>query len=104
MIALLVPSLMLMVMALQGGAVFGTATLALKLLKTTHWLAKITAMAASWLAWIAFTIGGYLYTGDSGGVMEGGAMVLLLCLACLISSLVYLVAWMLWPRRKMAVS
>ena len=93
-----------MFVAAQGAAVFGTAYLVLRLLKTSHWLAKFFAMLGSYVAWITFTVAGYLMLGGDFGMMDGGLFVFALCLTALISSFAYLLAWTLWGPIAKAVS
>jgi hypothetical protein len=81
----------------QGAAIFGTAYLALRLLKTAHRFSKVAAMSVSYAAWVALTIAGYTLLGGEGGLMDGFGLVIFLCLTALISSLVYLLMWMLRP-------
>lgn len=81
----------------QGAAIFGTAYLALRLLKTARWFSKVAAISISHVAWVAFTISGYTLLGGEGGLMDGLGLVIFLCLTALISSLVYLLVWMLRP-------
>jgi len=92
--------LILVFMAAQGGVVFGTAYLALRLFKTSHWLSKLFAMAISYAGWVTFTIAGYSLLGGGGGLMDGFGMVLMLCFFALISSLVYLVVWTVKGSRE----
>ena len=85
--------MLLSFMATQGAAVFGTAYIGLRFLKTSRRLAKFAAMSASYTAWVALTIAGYALLGGDGGLMDGFGLVLSLCLTALVSSLVYLVIW-----------
>ena len=91
---------LLMFMAAQGAAVFGTAWLMLRLLKTSNWIAKLFAMAICYVAWCAFTITGYALLGGEGGLMDGFGMILGLCILALISSFVFLVAWTVTPKSR----
>jgi hypothetical protein len=81
--------------AAQGGAVFATAWWGLRRLGTDHWLAKAAAMAVSYAAWIAFTLLLYTLMGGQGGYMDGFALLLSLCWTALVSSGLYLAAWLL---------
>ena len=91
-------------MIAQGAVVFGTAFLALRLLKSSHWLAKAAAMTLSYVAWIILTITGYSLLGGEGGLMDGFGMALMLCFTALISSVVYGIVWMVRgsPDRTLA--
>ena len=82
-------------MVAQGAAVFGTAYLALRLLKTSHWLAKVAAMIVSYFVWVAVTLVGYMLLGGEGGLMDGFGFLLILCVTAAISSFVYLLIWTL---------
>ncbi|HKQ44747.1 MAG TPA: hypothetical protein VJS47_05070 [Rhizomicrobium sp.] len=86
---------LLLFMAIQGAVVFATARWSLRFLKVSHWFGKITAMSISYTAWIVFTIAGYTVLGGEGGLMDGFGLVLFLCFTAMISSFVYLVAWIL---------
>jgi hypothetical protein len=92
-VLLLLP--LVLFMAVQGAVVFGTARLGLQLLKVSHWVAKVTAMSISYVAWIAFTITAYALPGGDFGLMDGFGLVLFLCFTALISSFVYLLIWIL---------
>ncbi|MDZ4113484.1 MAG: hypothetical protein U1E18_28350 [Brevundimonas sp.] len=81
----------------QGGAVFASAWLVTRLLKVSHWGWKSALMALSYTAWIVMTIAGYFLLSGGGGVMEGFAVVLMLCLTALASAFVYLVLWIALP-------
>jgi hypothetical protein len=81
----------------QGAAIFSTAFVALRMLRLRHWLANAPAMCVSYIAWIAFTIAGYSYTGGDGSFMKGFTVVILLCCTAAISSFLYLIAWLLAP-------
>ncbi len=86
--------------AAQGFVVLATAAVALHLLKKSSALAKFTAMAASYVAWVTFTISGYSMLGGEGGLMDGFGLVLFLCFTALVSSFIYLVAWSVFDRRR----
>jgi len=92
--------MLLVFMAIQGAVIFGTAYLALRLLKTSHWLSKLFAMGISYVAWVTLTIAGYSLLGGDGGLMDGFGMVLTLCFFGLISSFVYLVVWTIKGSRQ----
>lgn len=79
----------------QGAAVFATAWLGLRLLKVSHWLGKIAAMAVSWLAWMTATVTAYVQLGGGGGLMDGGFLLLSFCATATASSMAYLVVWLL---------
>lgn len=81
--------------AAQGGAVFATACWGLHRLGTDHWLAKVAAMAVSYAGWIIFTFIVYALIGGEGGYMDGFALLLSLCWTALVSSFLYLLAWLL---------
>ncbi|QUD86592.1 hypothetical protein [Phenylobacterium montanum] len=98
--AILVSLLSLLFVAAQGAAVFATAYVVLRAFKIRHWLAKIAAIALSYVAWIAATVGGYFLTGGDGSFMKGFAVVMMLCLTALVSSLGYLLGWLLWPKLR----
>jgi len=83
--------------AAQGFAVFATAYLGLRLIRNAHWLAKIGAIALSYPTWIAATVVGYFMIGGDGSFMKGFSIVLILCFTALVSSFVYLLAWLIWP-------
>ncbi len=83
--------------ALQGAVIFVTARLGLRLMRVSHWLGKVAAMLLSYFGWIFFTIMGYLLTGGDAGLFDGLGAVLLLCFTALISSLLYLIAWVRQP-------
>ena len=80
--------------AIQGAVIFTTAYAGLRLFKTSHWLAKILAMAVSYLLWIMITLAGYTMAGGEGGLMDGMGLVLFLFFTALVSSLVYLLTWL----------
>jgi hypothetical protein len=86
--------------ALQGAVVFGTAYLVVRSLNGSHWSEKIVAMSISYIVWIALTVSGYSLSGGEGGIMDGGLIVLMLCFTALISSFVYLLAWLFLSGRK----
>ena len=92
----------LLFVAAQGAVIFGTAFLALRLLKTSHWMAKGAAMIASYALWSTFTIVGYFLLGGDGGLMDGFGMIVGLCITALISSIVYLVVWTVRGVRETA--
>jgi len=50
-------------------------------------------MALSCVGWIAITLGGYTLLGGEGALLDGFGLLLFLCLTCIASSLIYLVAW-----------
>jgi hypothetical protein len=83
--------------AAQGAVVVSTAGLVLKYVGTSNWLAKVAASAASYVAWMAVTIAGYTILGGDGGLMDGFGLVLSLCFTALLSSLAFLVIWLLRP-------
>ena len=83
--------------AAQGSVVFGTAWLALRLLKIPGRMAKAIAMSLSCAAWLAVTLAGYFLLGGEAGFMDGFGLVLTLCQTAIASSLVYLLAWMARP-------
>jgi hypothetical protein len=85
-------------MAAQGGVIFATAYLVLRLLKTSHWMAKGAAMIASYVLWSVLTISGYFLIGGDGGLMDGFGMILGLCITALFSSIVYLAIWTIKGR------
>jgi hypothetical protein len=87
----------LLFVAAQGGVIFLTAFVGLRVLKTNHWLAKIFSMAVSYAAWILLTISGYFMLGGEGGLMDGFGFVLTLCFSALVSSGIYTVGWVLAP-------
>jgi hypothetical protein len=82
----------------QGAVVFVTAYLGLRGIGNSHWLAKLAAMSLSYLAWIIFTVGGYSLAGGDGSFMKGFAVVLGLCFTALVSSLGFLLVWLVWPK------
>ena len=86
-----------LVVLAQGAVIFGTAYLALRLLKTRHPAAKVLAMGLSWFGWVIVTCTGYFAIGGDGSIMKGFAVVLLLCVMAAGASLAYLAGWMLWP-------
>jgi hypothetical protein len=86
-------------LAAQGAAVFCLACIVLRLVKMSNWIAKIAAMAASYIAWVIFTITAYTVLGGEWGLLDGFGFVLFLCTLAGVSSAVYLLGWMLWPRR-----
>ena len=81
----------------QGAAVFITAFVVLRVLRNSHWLAKLAAMIFSYSVWIALTLWGYFALGGDGSFMKGFAIVLLLCATALVSSTIYLMGWLFWP-------
>jgi len=85
--------LLLLFVVAQGAVIFGTAKVGLRLLKFSRRPAKITAMLASYVLWIVFTIGIYAAMGGDGGLMDGFGLVLVLCCTYLISSFAYLLFW-----------
>ena len=85
--------------AAQGFAVLVTAAIALHLLGASSWQAKFLAMAVSYIAWIAFTVGGYSLLGGEGGFMDGFGMLLLLCFTALVSSFIWLVLWTIYDAK-----
>ncbi len=84
-------------MAAQGGAIFATALVARRLLRGSGAGSKITAMVASWTAWIAVTIAGYTALGGEGGLMDGALMLLFLCFLSIFSTAAYAVLWLAVP-------
>jgi hypothetical protein len=79
-----------------------TAFLALRLLRSSHWLAKIAAMIVSYAAWIVATFSGYVLLGGGLGLMEGGGMLVFLSFTALVSSFLYLLAWLtVWAWRAL---
>jgi len=85
--------LLLLFVAAQGAVIYETARVVLHLLKLSQRPAKIAAMLASYVLWIAFTIGIYAVMGGDGGLMDGFGLVLVLCCTALISSFAYLLFW-----------
>lgn len=95
---ILIAGLMLMlIMALQGAVIFGTAFLAVWRLKAAGPAAKIVAMALSWVAWVFVLVTGYWVAGGSLRLPDGFGFVLLLCATAAISSSAYLGAWFIVP-------
>lgn len=88
----------------QGAAIFTTAYLALSALKIFDRYAKICAMFLSYAVWIAGTIIGYAMIGGEGGLMDGFGLVLFLCFTALVSSALYLAAWIGWPHFEKAAN
>jgi len=86
--------LLVPLIALQGAVVFETARRSLQLMRVSHWLGKIVAMFLSYFGWISLTIAGYLLTGGDAGLMDGLGFVLFLCFTAMISTSVYLIAWL----------
>lgn len=86
-------------MALQGALIFITARFGLRLVRGSRWLGKVLAMLLSYFGWIFLTITAYMLLGGDGGLMDGFGFVLLLCFAALISSLLYLIVWVLRPSK-----
>lgn len=78
-------ALIILFMIAQGAAVFTTAQLGLRLMRTSHWLAKAAAMVFSYLGWVGFTIAGYALIGGESGLMDGLGLVLFLCFTALVS-------------------
>ncbi len=83
--------------ALQGAVIFETARRSLKVMRISHWLGKIVATILSYFGWISLTIAGYMLLGGDGGLMDGFGFILILCFTAMISTLVYLLIWLLWP-------
>ncbi|NEX91916.1 hypothetical protein [Caulobacter sp. 17J65-9] len=100
MYGILALAFILVFVAAQGAVIFATALLALRLLKTWHWLAKIVAMLVAYLAWTVATIGAYFAAGGEGGLMDGGAILLQACFTALVSTLGYLALWIVWPLAR----
>jgi hypothetical protein len=90
--------------ALQGAAVFLTANIGLRLAKVSSLWARPLAMALACVGWIAITVGGYALLGGEGGLMDGFGFVLSLRFACIVSSLIYAVAWTVQGAFKKARS
>jgi hypothetical protein len=84
----------------QGAAVFGTAYLGLRILRTSHWFGKAVAISVSYAAWVALTITGYALLRGDFGLMDGFGFVLFLCFTALISSAGYWLAWTCWPLAR----
>jgi hypothetical protein len=85
--------ILLMFVVAQGAVIFGTAYLALRLLKKSDWFLKLAAMSVSYIAWVVITVAGYILLGGEGGLMDGFGMILMLCFFALPSSLVYALIW-----------
>jgi len=83
--------------AAQGGVIFATAYLSLKLVRNSHWLAKIAAISLSYVTWITVTVVGYFMTGGDGSFMKGFSIVLLVCFTASVGSFGYAMAWLIWP-------
>ena len=79
--------------AAQGFAVLLTAALTLHLMNKSSAIAKLIAMALSYVGWVTFTVVGYSLLGGEGGQMDGFGLVLFLCFTALVSSFLYLLAW-----------
>jgi hypothetical protein len=81
-------------MAAQGIAIFATAFLASRVLRTGNSvLSRLVLMAMSWIAWIVFTIAGYTMLGGEGGFMDGFGLVWMLCLMSTIPTTVLAAIW-----------
>jgi hypothetical protein len=94
--------LIVLFMFVQGAAVFATAKYGLRLMRTSSRLAKVAAMAISYVGWLAFTIAGYVLIGGEGGLMDGSGLLLFLGLTALISSILYGLVWLFWPQSRAA--
>lgn len=84
---------LLLFAAVQGAVVFATAFVANRIVGADTRAAKAVTMTASYVGWVAITIGGYAALGGDGGLMDGFGFVLVLCFTALISSGGYLIAW-----------
>ncbi|MDQ3479804.1 MAG: hypothetical protein M3423_00450 [Actinomycetota bacterium] len=82
----------------QGLVILVTAAAGLHLLKRGGWLAKVTAMALSYVAWVTITIVGYDWLGGEGGLMDGFGLVLFLCFTAFVSSFFLLIGWTLFDH------
>lgn len=87
-------------MAAQGAAIFTTAFLTARLLRTDTALSKILQMVLSWLAWVVLTIGGYTLFGGEGGLMDGFGLILMLCSISVIPTAIFTVFWVIWPKAQ----
>lgn len=96
------PLLMLVIpfVLAQGAAVFGTAYLALRLLKASGWCWKVSAMALSYAGWVVCTLAGYFLIGGEGGLMDGLGAMFFLCGTALVSAVAYLFVWLWIPSRR----
>ena len=90
--------------ALQGAAIFATAYLAARLLKSSHWFTKCCVMAVSYATWIAVTLIGYSMLGGEGGLMDGFGLMLSLCFTALVSSVIFTTGWLAAPLFQRAVN
>jgi hypothetical protein len=81
----------------QGGAVFLTAWLAHRYLALAAGWWKPMLMLLSYFAWVFATGIGWSLLGGGWGLMEGGVMILSLFVSAALSSLVFLVFWLVLP-------
>ena len=83
--------------AAQGGAIFFTAWLVRRYLKLSSVWWKPLLMLLSYFAWIIATGIGYGLLGGGWAMMEGGLFMLGLFSSAAVSSLVYVLAWLVLP-------
>jgi hypothetical protein len=81
----------------QGGAVFLTAWLLHRYLELAISWWKPMLMLLSYFAWVLATGIGWSLLGGGWGLMEGGLMILSLFVSAAISSLLFLVFWVVLP-------
>ena len=85
----------LILIAVQGGVIFGTARFLLRLPNRSRWLEKCAAMIVSYSAWTISGVAAYVLLGGSSAMMEGALLLVGACFSGAIASCVYAVAWVL---------
>ena len=77
----------------QGGAIFVTAQLGIRLTNARHRTAKAVSMVLSYLFWVALTYAGYLLVGGESTLMNGRNFLLLASCTAFVSASIYLFMW-----------
>jgi len=86
------PAFLIMTL-IEGALVFAVAWIGTRVLGLTGRADRIRAMAVAWAGSASLLLGGYLLAGGSGALMEGMGLVLTLCVASAIGSLVTAILW-----------
>ncbi len=81
----------------QGGVVLTTAWLANRSFRFVSGWRKAMLMLLSYFGWVFAAGVGWSFLGGGWGLMEGGIMILSLFVSGALSSLVFLVFWLVLP-------
>jgi len=86
--------------AAQGAVVFGTAWLAARIFRWTSSVAKLGAVAASYVLWAGFPMFAYFQIGGDGGLMDGFGMILAVAAIGFVGSVGFAILWVVMSAKK----